>query len=224
MATGKPAFTGNSSAMIFDAILNRTPLSPVQLNPKLPPGLDTVINKALEKDRDLRYQSASEMRADLKRVKRDSDSGRSGASATMTGIPVPVEVAKKRSAFPMIAAVLAILALTAAGLYLWKRTKHQEVSSGPLQAAFTQLTSQTAQEQGASLSPDGQYIAYAGNADGNWDIYVQRVGGQNPMNLTKDSPTDDYSPAFSPDGKQIAFRSDRQGGGIFELPVNQPGA
>ncbi len=215
MATGKPAFTGNSSAMIFDAILNRAPTSPVLLNPKLPPGMESVVNKALEKDRDLRYQSASEMRADLKRVKRDSDSGRSGASATMTAIPASMQVAKKRSVFPMIVAAFAILSLVAAGLYLWKRTKREEVSSGALQASFTQLTSQTAQEQGASLSPDGQYIAFAGNAAGNWDIYVQRVGGQNPINLTKDSSADDFSPAFSPDGKQIAFRSDRQGGGIF---------
>jgi len=217
MATGKPAFTGNSSAIIFDAILNRAPLSPIQLNPKLPPGMESVISKALEKDRDLRYQSASEMRADLKRVKRDSDSGRAGASATMTAIPASVQVAKKRSVFPMIVTALAILSLAAAGLYLWQRTKREEVSSStsPLQPAFTQLTSQTAQEQGASLSPDGQYIAYASNAAGNWDISIQRVGGQNPINLTKDSTADDFSPAFSPDGKQIAFHSDRQGGGIF---------
>jgi eukaryotic-like serine/threonine-protein kinase len=217
MATGKPAFTGNSSAMIFDAILNRTPTSPVQLNPKLPPGLESVINKALEKDRDLRYQSASELRADLKRVKRDSDSGRSGApSATIAATPASAQIAKKRPLFPAIVAALVILSLALAGLYLWKRTKPVEVSStSALQPVFTQITSQTTQEREPNFSPDGQFIAFDSNAAGNWDIYIQRVGGQNSINLTKDSSADDYSPAFSPDGKQIAFHSDRQGGGIF---------
>jgi Tol biopolymer transport system component len=82
MATGSPAFTGNTSAVIFDAILNRTPTQPTQLNPNLPPKLEEIVGKSLEKDRDYRYQTAAEMRGDLKRLKRDVDSGRLGSSAT----------------------------------------------------------------------------------------------------------------------------------------------
>jgi serine/threonine protein kinase/tetratricopeptide (TPR) repeat protein len=77
MATGVPAFSGNTSGVIQEAILNRTPPSPLRLNPETPPKLEEIIFKALEKDPDLRYQTASDLRADLKRLKRDTDSGRS---------------------------------------------------------------------------------------------------------------------------------------------------
>ena len=77
MATGVPAFSGNTSGVIHEAILNRVPISPLRLNPDLPPKLEEIISKALEKDADMRYQNASDLRTDLKRLKRDTDSGRS---------------------------------------------------------------------------------------------------------------------------------------------------
>ena len=83
------------------------------------------------------------------------------------------------------------------------------------QVVFTHFTSQPGPELFPSFSPDGKTIAYAGAAAGNWNIYIQRVGGHNPTNLTADSPADDTQPAFSPSGESIAFRSERDGGGIF---------
>jgi serine/threonine protein kinase/Tfp pilus assembly protein PilF len=87
MATGKQAFSGTTSAVIFHAILSEAPTSPVRLNPELPPKLEEIISKALEKDREVRYQVASEMRSDLKRLKRDRDSGRAA-------VPIVAEPAR----------------------------------------------------------------------------------------------------------------------------------
>src|ERR1700674_5002785 len=89
-APGRQPFTGKSSAVVFDAILNRAPAAPVRLNPNLPTELERIINKALEKDRDLRYQVASEMRGDLKRLKREIDSGKSSSVSVATPLdPAP---------------------------------------------------------------------------------------------------------------------------------------
>src|SRR3989441_5305683 len=83
MATGRQAFTGTTSAVIFDAILHRAPTAPVRLNSDVPAELERIINKALEKDRKLRCQTAAELRADLQRLKRDLESGRSAVAAVV---------------------------------------------------------------------------------------------------------------------------------------------
>ena len=98
MATGAVPFHGETSGVIFDAIMNRAPLAPVRLNPNLPPKLEDIINRALEKDRDLRYQHAVDIKSELRRLKRDLESGRSSAvssssEAIYTGSPAPVEAA-----------------------------------------------------------------------------------------------------------------------------------
>jgi non-specific serine/threonine protein kinase len=116
MATGRHAFTGSTSAVIFDAILHKTPAAPVRLNPELPDELERVINKCLEKDEDLRYQSASELRADLKRMKRDTDSGKSAAPAVEASLP------QKGRSRTRVAAVALVSALAVvAGWQLWSR-------------------------------------------------------------------------------------------------------
>ena len=113
MATGSLPFRGESAGMVFDAILNRTPAAPVRLNPVLPPDVERIIDKCLEKDRTLRYQHASEIRADLRRLKRDSSTG-----STATGVRAARILTGRR--MRTTAAGLAALAIAAAG-YLWIR-------------------------------------------------------------------------------------------------------
>ena len=109
MATGVPPFRGETSGVIAEAILNRAPVAPLRLNPDLQPKLEEIINKAIEKDRKLRYQTAAEMRADLQRLKRDSVSGRTGAAVAESG-PKP---AARPLPWKAIAATAAVIALTA---------------------------------------------------------------------------------------------------------------
>ena len=109
MATGQQAFTGSTSAVIFDSILHKAPTSPVRLNPDLPEDLERIINKTLEKDRELRYQSASELRADLKRLRRESDSGR---TAVVAEAPVREKHSRKWVIYPVLAAVLIAIIVT----------------------------------------------------------------------------------------------------------------
>jgi eukaryotic-like serine/threonine-protein kinase len=128
MATGQPPFRGNSAGLIFDAILNRAVVPPASLNPDVPAEWERVIDKCLEKDRDLRYQSASDIRADLQRLKRDTDSDRVALRAKAaawrstkpaTGAAAIDRSSKRRSAIALAAAVL--VALLAAGYFWWRR-------------------------------------------------------------------------------------------------------
>jgi len=117
MATGQLPFRGDSTATIFEAILNRTPVAPVRLNPELPSKLEDIINKALEKDRNLRYQHASEMRTDLQRLKRDSESGHSSAASPGTAAAPGSPAARISMLWKIAIPILTFALLVAGGLY-----------------------------------------------------------------------------------------------------------
>jgi Tol biopolymer transport system component/serine/threonine protein kinase len=223
MATGRPAFPGATTAVIFDAILHKAPTAPVRLNPEIPPKLEDVINRLLEKDRELRYQHASDLRAELKRMKRDSDSGRSATAGVVesgvagaTPAPTPARPAWSRWAF-MVGAVGVLAVLGALG---WRLLSSREAEPAT-DFEIVPLTTDGGEKDSPALSPDGELVAYswAGLADDNWDIYVKGLGADtSPLRLTED-PAHDRSPVWSPNGRQIAFVRDlEEGSAIYTVP------
>src|SRR5438477_6105201 len=124
MTTGQLPFRGDSTATIFESILNQAPAPAVRLNPDVPSKLDEIINKALEKDRNLRYQHAADMRTDLQRLKRDSESGKS-AAALPTGTP---GTSARKSWF--LAVAVLFITMAAAGIWYWRvKSSSSEIES-----------------------------------------------------------------------------------------------
>ncbi len=126
------------------------------------------------------------------------------------------EPSKRKRLVKLLAALTVVAVASVIGIYLLKRSHEgDDTRLVPMKGTFTQLTRESGWEFFPTLSPDGKFVVYTGRAAGNWDVYLLRVGGERAMNLTQDCPADDTQPVFSPDGERIAFRSDRDGGGIF---------
>ena len=189
MATGRQPFSGTTSAVIFEAILNKVPTSPVQLNPGLPPQLEIILNKALEKDRELRCQSAAELRADLKRLKRDTDSSRAGitrdaiSGAAAAAVPssgkgssgkeIPAQPRRSGGLSPALVGIGLLVAL-AAGLLLGKRLWGSSEAGAPL---YHEITFRRGEIRSARFAPDGQTILYSASWQGNpVEIFAARQG------------------------------------------------
>jgi serine/threonine protein kinase len=215
MATGAVPFRGETSGVITEAILNRAPVAPVRLNPELPAKLEDIINKALEKDRDLRYQAASDIRTDLKRLRRDTDSGRISSTGGRTAQDSAPQTASSSSAAVVVSAaadsagkkyaivgVFAVVLLAAAGLGAYHFWGGSRAPSAPSKIA--QISQWDKPIDFARLSPDGHTVAFSSPVNGLDQVFVMLASGGQPLQLTSDNGAKIVD-SFSPDGAEIYY-------------------
>jgi serine/threonine protein kinase/Tol biopolymer transport system component len=189
MCTGTMPFRGETSGLIFNAILERPPVAPVRLNPEVPAELERMVNKALEKDRELRYQSAGELRADLKRLKRDTESGR-----VATGRFTQTTSAPSRRVLGYGIAALVLVGIAIAAFYL------RSPLPPPTITGSTQLTSDGFAKRG--LVTDGSRLYFTELSGGRLVIsHVSTAGGEN---ATIPTPFENpFMVDVTPDGSQV---------------------
>ena len=219
MATGRMAFPGNTAAIIHEAILNRSPVPVGRLNPEFPPKLNEIISKALETDRKLRYQNASDMRTDLQRLKRDTDSSR------VPGASVPLEVSpgtrRARShalwAHPWLWLLAGALIAGGFVAMLAFREKFRHEPG----AAFNEMRISPITGSGnigsAAISADGKLIAYTTEQGGKTSIWVRQVETRGSVQVLPTTPGDVHGLAFSPDGNYLYYISRATGSAVGDL-------
>jgi eukaryotic-like serine/threonine-protein kinase len=207
MATGRHAFGGDTSAVIFTAILTQPPAPILRLNPDLPSEVERIIHKALEKDRETRYQHASDLRADLKRLKRETESGRSAAVAAAVGSGPAARVEEQRRAPTRLIAAGAVVALAAVAIgfgvykfFLGKRS----VAFRP--GSPTRLTT-SGKATDAAISPDGRYVVHVAEDAGKRSLLVRQIQVAGSSNVEVAPPSDAYYSGltFSRDGNYIYY-------------------
>jgi serine/threonine protein kinase len=224
MATGRLAFPGNATAVVHDAILNRAPTPLARVNPDLPPELERIINKALEKDRDLRDQHASDIRADLKRLRRDTDSGRisssrSGAVQAVSAEPATRSAAaepstgRARKLYIVLACCVGLLAAAFATYHFWLRSN---TPRGPTK--IKQISQWHKPMNWERLSPDGHAVAFDSPVDGVAQLFLMLTSGGEPLQLTNDEG-DKSADNFSPDGKEIYYERTLGRNEVWAVPT-----
>lgn len=213
MLSGRRPFVGATVTDVLTAVVAADPDWSL-LPAATPAPLVRLIRRCLEKDPRQRLRDIGDARLELDQLHGDAPPPEAKVSS-------PGESAGTRPQSPSgwtarRAAALALVVAGTFGVIGYVTRRGLEPQPAPnFDGRFTRLTSGPGEELYPSLSPDGEFVAYASQASGNWDIYLQRIGGARPINLTDDSEGTDSEPSFSPDGRSIVFRSERNGGGLF---------
>jgi serine/threonine protein kinase/WD40 repeat protein len=199
MATGVRPFRGDTSAASFNSLLNKDPISPLRVNPDLPSDLEHILQKALEKDREVRYQSAAELRADLKRLKRDTTS-----ASVKVAAPVHSGGLGKSRALWIASGTVGIVILGTLLFFL----RYTSTVQNPLSnAQFTRLTDFEGVKTNPAISPDGQFVAFISDRSGVSDIWLVQANGGSLANLTQGRIGDVRGPlramGFTGDGSEV---------------------
>ena len=204
MLTGEAPFHGPSGAETMSAIINQpTPALARSVKGPMVPEVARIVGRCLEKDPEDRYQTAKDLLSELRRVKRDSESGARAPYAGSTRAP--------SRGFAWAGAAIAALAV-ATGFFLLSGDTRDAT---PRFINPVQVTSAVGVEDYPAWSPDGQTLAYESNQSGNWDIWITQVGSGQHLNRTKDQIAIDRWPSWSPDGREVAFSSRRDDGGVY---------
>ena len=204
MLVGDPPFGGSTVQAIVARVLTEKPTAPTAVRDTVPPSVERAVLRSLAKLPADRFATAEKFAEALVVTDANLESIRSGRVTSAAPDTRP-----RRSRLVDVAALVVVASLVGVAAWMVGRRSAPPAASW---STFTQLTDASGVETSPSLSPDGQYFAYSGNARGNYDIYVQRVGGRTPVLVASDS-LDEVWPAYSPDGKQIAYGV--RGGGIF---------
>jgi Tol biopolymer transport system component/predicted Ser/Thr protein kinase len=210
MATGRQAFPGSTSGVIFHAILSQAPTSPLRLNPELPPEFERIIDKALEKDRQMRYQSASELRTDLKRLKRDATSGRSVSVAAVSdrrpAVGTPPQTEGRALSYRIMIAVGALVLISIALGMVWFLVRRP---APPRELTQQRLTANPTENpvMAAAISPDGKYLAYADQSGTS----LRLIKSGETQKLSMPEPFAVSELAWVPDGTRILASGEQTG-------------
>ena len=215
MLAGKKAFRADTAADVLAAIIRDEPTPLDALVPGVSVPVRVLVERLLAKDPAERWESTRDLVRDLVTWAQRGGEKSGVTEAAGTGTGAAARPARRSRALAAVAACVVVAGLLAGAYHVGRaRGAGERPSPGPV-PKLVQLTWEPGFEGSPSLSRDGGSLVYVVREAGQTDIFMRRVGGENPTNLTSDFPGDDSQPALSPDGTKIAFRSEREGGGIF---------
>jgi len=220
LATGQHPFIGSTTAVTFDRILNSAPTAPISVNPELPLEFEGVLNNALEKDREIRCQSAAELRVDLKRLQRKSSEGHVGRPIRpVAGVQVEIAPPPANKSRTLPAALIVLVVVVTAGLFGWRLWPRPMPFSS---MSVSQITNTGTLER-IALSGDGKFLAEVKNDAGQRTVWIRNLATNTDTQILSAFPSQYLGLTFSPDSNYLYFTRETPDNGlvsrIYTMPV-----